>query len=94
MFKEFAIGMFLQLQPNWFLIGDAQSRCSLEGCIAEVSVGEPSRELTENTTRKQTSLFYEEDEFYLHYELRKRIRDFIPTTENSRAKGQTKLPAT
>lgn len=69
--------MFLQLQPNWFLVDDAQSRCSLEGCIAEVSVGEPSRELAENTTRKQTSLFYEEDEFYLHYELRKRIRQFL-----------------
>lgn len=34
-------------------------------------------QLAENTTKEETSIFYEEDQFYLHYELRKRIRDFL-----------------
>jgi hypothetical protein len=76
-FSTIAISLFLQLQPNWITIGDAQSRCSLEGCVAEVSVGDPVAQLAENTTKEETSIFYEEDEFYLHYELRKRIRDFL-----------------
>jgi outer membrane protein OmpA-like peptidoglycan-associated protein len=76
-FSTIALTLALQVQPNWLVIGDAQSRCSLEGCVAQVSVGDPVAQLAENTTRKQTSLFYEEDQFYLHYELRKRIRNFL-----------------
>ena len=49
----------------------------MQGCIAEVSIFEPKPQIVEEQTKEQISLFYEEDGFYLHYELRKKIRDFL-----------------
>ena len=49
----------------------------MEGCIAEASAFEPQPQTVENQTKQQTSVFYEEDKFFLHYDLRKRIRDFV-----------------
>jgi outer membrane protein OmpA-like peptidoglycan-associated protein len=77
MFSTIALSLALQIQPQWLEIGYAQDRCSMQGCIAEVSIFEPKPQIVEKQTKEQISLFYEEDGFYLHYELRKKIRDFL-----------------
>lgn len=77
MFSTIALTLFLQSQPQWLEIGYAQQRCVIEGCIAQVSATKPPLQYIEKTTKQQTSVFYEEDKFYLHYDLRKRIRHFL-----------------
>jgi len=77
MWRSVVLTLLLQSQPNWLEIGDAQSRCSLQGCLVEVTTTKPTQQHSENITKEQTSVFYEEDRFFLHYDLRKRIRDFL-----------------
>jgi outer membrane protein OmpA-like peptidoglycan-associated protein len=77
MWRSAVLTLLLQSQPNWLEIGDAQSRCSLQGCLVEVTTTKPAPQHSENITKEQTSVFYEEDRFFLHYDLRKRIRDFL-----------------
>mgnify|MGYP003628122604 FL=1 len=77
MFSTIALTLFLQSQPQWLEIGYSQDRCVIEGCIAQVSATKPPLQYIEKTTKEQTSVFYEEDKFYLHYDLRKRIRHFL-----------------
>lgn len=77
MWRSVVLTLLLQSQPNWLKIGDAQSRCSLQGCLVEVTTTKPAPQHSENITKEQTSVFYEEDRFFLHYDLRKRIRDFL-----------------
>ena len=77
MWRSVVLTLLLQSQPNWLQIGDAQSRCSLQGCLVEVTTTKPAPQHSENITKEQTSVFYEEDRFFLHYDLRKRIRDFL-----------------
>ena len=67
----------LMAQPIWFEIGSAADRCSMEGCLVEATTTKPTQQHSENITKEQTSVFYEEDRFFLHYDLRKRIRDFL-----------------
>lgn len=77
MFSTIVLTLLLQSQPQWLEIGYSQDRCALEGCIAQVSATKPPLQYIEKTTKEQTSVFYEEDQFYLHYDLRKKIRDFL-----------------
>ena len=77
MWRSVVLTLLLQSQPNWLEIGDAQSRCSLQGCLVEATTTKPTPQHSENITKEQTSVFYEEDRFFLHYDLRKRIRDFL-----------------
>ena len=77
MFSTIVLTMLLQSQPQWLEIGYSQDRCALEGCIAQVTATKPPLQYIEKTTKEQTSVFYEEDQFYLHYDLRKKIRDFL-----------------
>jgi hypothetical protein len=56
----------------------------MQGCIAEVSSFKSQPQIVENKTRQQTSVFYEEDKFFLHYDLRKRIRDFVDSHATQR----------
>jgi len=69
-------------QPIWFEIGSAADRCSMEGCLVEATTTKPTQQHNENITKEQTSVFYEEDRFFLHYDLRKRIRDFLQEHPN------------
>lgn len=81
MFRELFLASYLSFQPTWLEIGNAQSRCSLDGCLTEVTTTKP--DLIKEVKRKfYTSVFYDEDEFYLHYELRRRIRDFLKEHPN------------
>ena len=77
MFSTIALSLLLQTQPQWLEIGYAQDRCSMQGCIAEASTFKPQPQVVEKQTKQQTSVFYEEDKFFLQYDLRKRIRDFV-----------------
>ena len=77
MFSTIVLTMLLQSQPQWLEIGYSQDRCALEGCVAQVTATKPPLQYIEKTTKEQTSVFYEEDQFYLHYDLRKKIRDFL-----------------
>jgi len=77
MWRSVALTLLLQSQPTWLEIGDAQSRCSLQGCLVEATTTKPIPQTIENIVKEQTSVFYEEDRFFLHYDLRKRIRDFL-----------------
>lgn len=77
MWKTIALTLLLQTQPNWLEIGYAQDRCSMVGCLAEASSFTPRPQVVEKETKKQTSVFYAEDRFFLEYDLRKKIRDFV-----------------
>ena len=77
MFKTIALTLLLQTQPNWLEIGYAQDRCSAQGCIAEATAVKLPPQIVEKQTKQQTSVFYAEDRFFLEYDLRKKIRDFL-----------------
>jgi outer membrane protein OmpA-like peptidoglycan-associated protein len=77
MFKTIALTLLLQTQPNWLEIGYAQDRCSAQGCLAEATAPRLPLQVVEKQTKQQTSVFYAEDRFFLEYDLRKKIRDFL-----------------
>lgn len=84
MFSTIALSLLLQTQPQWLEIGYAQDRCSMQGCIAEASSFKPQPQVVEKQTKEQTSIFYAEDRFFLEYDLRKRIRDFVDSHPTQR----------
>ena len=71
-------------EPSWYEISSAQERCSMQGCLSEVSVGKPTTKLVEKEKKFQTSVFYEEDRFFLNYDLRKRLRNFVEEHPNQK----------
>ena len=77
MWKTIALTLLLQSQPNWLEIGYAQDRCSAQGCLAEATAPRLPLQVVEKQTKQQTSVFYAEDRFFLEYDLRKKIRDFL-----------------
>jgi len=77
MWKTIALTLLLQAQPNWLEIGYAQDRCSAQGCLAEATALRLPLQVVEKQTKQQTSVFYAEDRFFLEYDLRKKIRDFL-----------------
>ena len=56
----------------------------MQGCLSEVSVGKPTTKLVEKEKKFQTSVFYEEDRFFLNYDLRKRLRNFVEEHPNQK----------
>ena len=82
MWKTIALSLFLQTQPNWLEIGYAQDRCSTQGCLAQATAPKLPLQVVEKQTKKQTSVFYAEDRFFLEYDLRKKIRDFVERHPN------------
>jgi len=56
----------------------------MQGCIAEASSFKPQPQVVEKQTKEQTSIFYAEDRFFLEYDLRKRIRDFVDSHPTQR----------
>jgi hypothetical protein len=77
MWKTIALTLLLQSQPNWLEIGYAQDRCSAQGCLAEATAPRLPLQVVEKQNKQQTSVFYAEDRFFLEYDLRKKIRDFL-----------------
>ena len=77
MWKTIALTLLLQSHPNWLEIGYAQDRCSAQGCLAEATALRLPLQVVEKQTKQQTSVFYAEDRFFLEYDLRKKIRDFL-----------------
>lgn len=64
-------------EPSWLLIANSQDRCAMQDCSVEVKVSKAQLKYTNKTKGDWTSVYYEEDYFYLDYTKRKKIRDFL-----------------
>ena len=54
----------------------------MQGCVAEVQAQKVSLLEIEKNKKESTSIYYEEDLFYLKYELRTKIREFVQSHPN------------
>ena len=64
-------------KPSWLLIANSQDRCVVQDCSVEVKASKAQLKHTNKTKGDWTSVYYEEDYFYLDYTKRKKIRDFL-----------------
>jgi hypothetical protein len=64
-------------EPSWLLIANSQDRCVVQDCSVEVKASKAQLKYTNKTKGDWTSVYYEEDYFYLDYTKRKKIRDFL-----------------
>jgi hypothetical protein len=64
-------------EPSWLLITNSQDRCVMQDCSVEVKASKTQLKYTNKTKGDWTSVYYEEDYFYLDYTKRKEIRDFL-----------------
>jgi len=64
-------------EPSWLLVANSQERCVMQDCSVEVKASKTQLKYTNKTKGDWTSVYYEEDYFYLDYTKRKKIRDFL-----------------
>ena len=67
----------MAFEPSWLLVANSQDRCVVQDCSVEVRASKVNLQYTTKTKGDWTSVYYEEDHFYLDYLTRKKIRDFI-----------------
>lgn len=77
MLQEFFLVASLSFYPNWMLAGYSQDRCSMQGCMAEVQAQKVNLLEIKKDKKESTSVFYQEDLYYLNYELRTKVRNFV-----------------